>query len=236
MSNHGLTVYNSNNHLQIGDNSKYLCHYSSGTVATQYLVYTDAPRYLTGHYIVLDGNFVYGSYQVHLRNITSGVYITDSAYYMPAKNKTYFLVSASSNWSFIITSTNSVTNTGGYGLKVFDDTGSVIFNTNDRIISITNVLTIPITASTPNSLVTDYTITTSPYAGAVPYVMLVAEPSGVPIKLSSSSFKTYTTSWTFVNNNTFRFKIAYFTTSNNAPWANEMSTSSEVVIPFGVLR
>lgn len=236
MSNHGLTVYNSNNHLQIGEDSRYLCHYSSGTVTAQYLVYTSAPRYTTGYYLVFDGNFVSGNYQVHLRNITSGVYITDNAYYIPAQNKTYYMVSAASDWSYIITSTNAVTNTGGYGLKIFDSGGNVIFNTNDRIITITDILNINITSSTPNSLTTDYTINTSPYAGAVPYVMLCAEPSVVPIKISSTSFKSYATSWTFVNNNTFRFKITYYTTINNYTPANEMQTSINAVIPFGVLR
>ena len=118
MSNHGLIVYNSSGNLQIGEDSKYLCYSSGGTVTAQYLVYTDAPRYTTGYYLVFDGNLVSGPYQAHLRNITNNVYVIDSAYYLPDTNKTYFMVSSASSWSFILTSTNSATNAGGYGLKI----------------------------------------------------------------------------------------------------------------------
>lgn len=198
---HGLLINNNANSLLIGYDATYLKVLSRGFVST-----VDVPNLWPslGYRLFFPGNLLSSNKHLFLRNVVTGGAIEGMFdWYDAATDRTEIGVTARGVYEYIITTDINWGNSSGYGLRINNSSGDVIFNSNEPFLTITSIIEIPLNWGTVNSVV-DYNIPVAPYNSNA--FCLVADSSYQLIRLNNQE-RAFRVDCSFIGTNVARIAV-----------------------------
>lgn len=241
---YGFQVTSSGGARQIDEIGKYLRVLTSGSVplhggysgdfgARIPVKYLAPNQYLFAH-LNKSGLYTDGWASTHPdmandnSSITSGTFISVTQYFP----ETGYYNSA---FDYIIATTDDWSPTESYGLRIFDSVGSIVFDSGNAMLVITNIITLTLTQSFPAGTTTyDYPLSVAPYTGGTPYFLL--GPTKRVIKSATSGkYDYFEVMPSLLNSSTVRLKVTKITAAGNI-WSSTLPTSLDHKLVIGVNR